>query len=132
MNYDELLEKHDALALIELLSETCKVRRPRMRFSGRRGTRGSYIPCHRTIRVSKTPALWVLVHEFTHHLNHVENGDHGNEARESHSQAFYYKLRRLTAMLGGQYPWHREYRQLKRWAEAERLLGKADEPRGAA
>jgi len=119
MNYDELLSHEDAAAFIELLAETYKVRKPKLCFTARR--RGVYFPNRKTIRVPKHTKVWVLVHEFNHYLDHVLTGRSPHES-EWHSQSFYYKLKRLTAQLGGNYPWNREYRQLYRWAKADSLV----------
>ena len=121
MNYDEVLQEHDAKAFIELLSETYKVRKPKVAFTGRKRGRGMYFPRKKTIRVARETLVWVLVHEFTHYLDHVVTGRTDYNGGEWHSQGFYYKLRNLTAQIGGSYPWNREYRQLYRWAKSDGL-----------
>lgn len=119
MNWDEMVAQDDALAFIAILSEACSVRKPRISFTGRTKHRGFYRTRSRTITVGKTTKLWILAHEFTHYLDHIENGVGVRKQcndREWHSQSFYYKLRRVTRLLGGSYPWSNEYKQLARWA----------------
>ena len=122
MNWDELVGKDDAQAFIALLSEECHVRPPHISFTGRTKHRGFYRARSKTITVGKQTKLWILTHEFAHYLDHIENGTGGNKQfsdHEWHSQGFYYKLRRLTRMVGGEYPWKNEYKQLARWAKSE-------------
>lgn len=123
MNWTELVSKDDALAFIDLLSEACNVRPPRISFTGRTNRRGFYRTKSKTITVGKWTQLWILAHEFAHYLDHIENGTgcrvmHNDH--EWHSQGFYYKLRRVARMIGGEYPWDKEYKQLRRWAANEK------------
>lgn len=122
MNYFETISQQDALALVALLSEACNVHKPRVDFAGRKLTRGTYWPGKQMIRVAPQTQPWIVVHEFAHYLNHLENGIDGkivSNNHEPHSQAFYYKLRRVARLMGGDYPWHREYKQVARWAKAD-------------
>ncbi len=124
MNWDELVFKDDARAFIELLSGECRVRPPRVSFTGRTNHRGFYRTRAKTITVGKWTKLWILAHEFAHYLDHIENNTgepNSHNDREWHSHGFYYKLRRLTRICGGEYPWHYEYKQLARWAAREKL-----------
>ena len=74
------------------------------------------------ICVGKRTKLWILAHEFAHYLDHIENGRGANRLssnHEWHSQGFHYKLRRITCLVGGDYPWSGEYKQLARWAKMD-------------
>jgi hypothetical protein len=124
MNYQEKLWKQDTHALVALLSEVCGVRMPKLSFSNRQRL-GEYNPANKTIRVSRWAYVRTVVHEFAHYLDHVENGrSWGRQAndKEWHSQGFYYKLRKLVRLCGGEYPWHSEYRQIARWAKQDQAL----------
>lgn len=69
MNARELLWRQDTQALAELLAEHFKVKRPRMEFTGRSKTRGTYFPKRQAIRVASWTETWVVLHEFAHHLD---------------------------------------------------------------
>lgn len=123
MNWFDELGQEDATALIALLSEACGVMPPRISFTGRKLWRGVYFPSKQLIRVHRRSQLWVLAHEFAHHLNHDHDGLGvvAND-REPHSERFYYKLKRVIRTLDiAEYPWRREYKQLARWAKRDAL-----------
>jgi hypothetical protein len=131
MNWEELVSQDDAAAFIEMLSEACHVRKPRLSFAGRTNRRGFYRTRSKMICVGKQTKLWILAHEFAHYLDHIENGHGANRlfsSHEWHSQGFYYKLRRVTRLCGGAYPWSGEYKQIARWAKADMAETSQREP----
>lgn len=121
MKWFDELSQDDTLALVELLADACGVTAPRIQFNGRRLWRGVYFPSRKLIRVHKRTQVWVVAHEFAHHLDHEHNGLRKlMNDREPHSQGFYYKLRRIIRILDvPDYPWHLEYKQLARWAKRD-------------
>ncbi|HEX3156816.1 MAG TPA: hypothetical protein VHV32_19460 [Candidatus Angelobacter sp.] len=124
MNYMEVLTEQDAVALVQLLAETFKVKAPALRFNAR-NRRGYYYPSKKAISLSRSPKAKTVVHEFAHYLDHVETGrSSGRQAndREWHSQGFYYKLRKIVLTCGGEYPWNMEYRQIAKWAAKDTAL----------
>jgi predicted SprT family Zn-dependent metalloprotease len=125
MDYLEVIDQKSTIALVDKLSEACGVRKPKISFAGRKQERGRYFSRKRTIMLHRQTVVCIVVHEFAHYLDHVETGRNiakQSNDKEWHSQGFYYKLRKVTRLLGGEYPWDREYKQIARWAAAEKKL----------
>lgn len=124
MDYREGLTQGDALAMIEILTELTGVVQPRLSTTGRnfRGS-GFYKPEVKTIVVGRVTEPWILVHEFAHHMMHEAFGRIRVGRRDQpHGEGFYYKLRRVTALVGGEYPWDEEYKTIQKYARRDGLL----------
>ncbi len=87
-----------------------------------RGSMACYRPTRKEIRISGsytgTEEKWVMVHELTHHVDYKINGDI-RKGRRSHDKVFFGILVTMIELAYDhitEYPWHKEYRMIYRWA----------------
>lgn len=112
MNSLTLLDTTATETMVRFLSDRFGVSVPQLAFVKRRSNRGSYSPTYKRLKLARPTELWVVVHEFSHHLNRQLNGLNG----EPHSRSFFHNLLRTIEATGLEdYPWPKEYRQIQRW-----------------
>lgn len=110
----------------------------------KRHLHGWYTPGRKgTIRVSRKTKVWIVCHEFAHHLDEQINHKRlpiganrklvkvGPSMQEGHSESFYRNLLRVIEAVGiKDYPWQKEYRQIARWAKRDGRPSEARETKG--
>ena len=132
-------DKLDATAtetLVRFLSHQFDVKVPFLSISNRQANHGTYFSKRSRICLSRNAEVWVVAHEFAHHLDKVINGEAyrqrlylpGTRWRRPHtkdichSEGFYNNLKRVVEVMGCMdYPWADEYKQIARWAKREGL-----------
>jgi predicted SprT family Zn-dependent metalloprotease len=117
MNYFNYLDNYQDLN--KYLSRHFNIPMVKINFTGINVGLGLYFCSTRSIRIAEKARLWVFTHEYAHYLDHMKNGKRKNP----HSEIFYWHLRAVIKNIEPiGYPWHKEYKQLQRWAKRDKLL----------
>jgi hypothetical protein len=145
MNAMDQLDSTATETLVRFLAARFNLGVPRIKITNHKANHGTYF--NNLLRLSADAELWVVVHEFAHHLDEEINGGfyrarlYAQAAtgkiqvrfRRPHTQAilhgegFYFGLRRVIEAAGCQdYPWRAEYKNLSRWAERDGLIPKVE------
>jgi hypothetical protein len=137
MQATDRLDRTATETMLLFLAHRFGLKPVRFRITNRSANHGTYFP--NMIRVSRNAEAWVVMHEFAHHLDREINGGvyraylygeiNGMRYRRPHTQAlhhseaFYFNLKRIVGAIGcADYPWTKEYKQIKRWAVRDGLV----------
>lgn len=116
----------EAQEIVKLLASFYQMRAPRVRLTGRTKSRRG-VAYYGNLRGTRTGAIrlgnaadeWVVLHEFAHCRHGYWNGLLARR-EEPHGEAFFNTLWDIAESWYGdprRYPWAKEYKQVKRWAE---------------
>lgn len=126
MNFDTAGNPELFDIMLRYLSKRFNVRRPKLAISNTGANRGTYSNgrVRFRIKISRNALLWVMVHEFTHHLLYLT--DVCEYHKSPHGESFYDLLRFVVRACGDEYsyPWHSEYRRIRTWAIRDGLCSK--------
>ena len=111
-----------AETMMRFLSFHFEVKNPIYRFNRRNQ---GYCMRDWSIELPKNSEIFLVMHEYAHHLDRCRNFVSEALWKEWHSRTFYYNLKHVILATGWgleTYPWRREYRQIERWARKDRLV----------